>query len=120
MDGVDQATASAHAGFPLTDAQLGRSFAVTSAHDPGSIDWAAFRGVDTLVLLMSGRSLPAIVDGLVSSGWSPDTPVRYKWFIHPLSAAEKALHYEAQMESKKGIHGGGSCRPQHLQQKATL
>ncbi|BDA46524.1 Uroporphyrinogen-III C-methyltransferase [Coccomyxa sp. Obi] len=63
------------AGFPLTDAQLGRSFAVTSAHDPGSIDWVAFRGVDTLVLLMSGRSLPAIVDGLVSSGWSPDTPV---------------------------------------------
>jgi hypothetical protein len=64
-----------YAGFPLTDAHVGRSFAVTSAHDPGSVEWAAFRGVDTLVLLMSGRSLPQIVDGLLTNGWAPDTPV---------------------------------------------
>lgn len=76
-DGLHQETGTCHAGFPLTDAQLGRSFAVTSAHDPRSINWAAFRGVDTLVLLMSGRSLPTIVDGLIGSSWSPDTPVRH-------------------------------------------
>ncbi len=65
-----------HAGFPLTDTHVGRSFAVTSAHDPGSIEWAAFRGIDTLVLLMSGRSLSAAVQALLAAGWSPDTPVR--------------------------------------------
>jgi siroheme synthase len=29
------------AGFPLTHPQLSRAFAVTSAHDPDALDWAA-------------------------------------------------------------------------------
>jgi len=65
-----------HAGFPLTDVQLGRSFAVASAHDPAAINWVEYRGIDTLVLLMSGRALPCILDGLIGAGWPLSTPVR--------------------------------------------
>ena len=46
------------AGFPLTDKLLSSSYAVLSGHDAGAVDWAALRGVDTLVILMGGASLP--------------------------------------------------------------
>lgn len=60
----------------MTDAQAGRHFAVTSAHDPASIDWSIFKGIDTLVVLMGGSNLAIIVQSLLGNGWQPKTPVR--------------------------------------------
>jgi hypothetical protein len=62
-------------GFPLTDTQHSRSFLVASGHDVSALDWAAFRCVPTLVLLMAGRNLPRIVEALLASGWRPETQV---------------------------------------------
>ena len=64
------------AGFPLTDAQLGRSFAVTSGHQPEAIDWTAFQKIDTLVVLMVGRNLASLMKLLQKAGRLPDAPVR--------------------------------------------
>ena len=64
------------AGFPLTDVNDGKHFCVTSAHDPNKIDFAAFRGIDTCVFLMAGKSLDAVCTRLVSdAGKRGDTPV---------------------------------------------
>ena len=63
------------AGFPLTDAQLGKSFAVTSGHQPEAMDWTAFQKIDTLVVLMVGRNLPLLLKLLQEAGRLPDTPV---------------------------------------------
>jgi hypothetical protein len=63
------------AGFPLTDAKLAGAYAVVSAHDAASVDWAAFRAIPTLVILMGGRALPLIVQQLQATGWADDTPV---------------------------------------------
>ena len=65
-----------HAGFPLTDRDAGRSFAVLSAHAPDQVDWGAHRGVDTLVLLMAGAALQSSVAGMLRAGWPADTPVQ--------------------------------------------
>ena len=64
-----------HAGFPLTDRDLSTSFAVLSAHAPAQLDWAAHRGIDTLVLLMAGATLQASVAGMLQAGWPADMPV---------------------------------------------
>jgi siroheme synthase len=63
------------AGFPLTDTQLAGAYAVISAHDAGSVDWAAYQHIPTLVLLMGGRQLGTITQQLQATGWPPDTPV---------------------------------------------
>lgn len=78
VPGVSSAFAApALAGFPLTDKNLGTSFAVRSAHAPDSIDWAALRcAVDTVVLLMTGRTFAAVLAGAMQAGWSADTSVR--------------------------------------------
>ena len=60
-------------GIPLTDRELGRHFSVTSAHDPNSIDFAAFAGIDTCVFLMVGRTLPIVVESLTREGNKPPT-----------------------------------------------
>lgn len=63
------------AGFPLTDARLGSSFAVVSGHDVEGIDWDAFSRIPTLVILMAGRGLPRIVQKLLALGRQASTPV---------------------------------------------
>ena len=63
------------AGFPLTDAEVGKSFAVTSGHQPEDIDWSAFSKIDTLVVLMVGRTLAALMVLLKMEGWDPAMPV---------------------------------------------
>ena len=63
------------AGFPLTHPQLSTAFAVASAHRPDSLDWQALSALDTLVLLMAGRTLPKVVDRLLQHGRSPETPI---------------------------------------------
>lgn len=66
-----------HAGFPLTDSKLAGAYAVLSAHDPASINWAAFNQVPTLAILMGGRALPDIVEQLMANGWQGTTPVSF-------------------------------------------
>jgi len=62
-------------GIPLTDRELGRHFAVTSAHDPKGIDFAAFAGIDTCVYLMVGKTLSLVVEALVrDAGKDAKTP----------------------------------------------
>jgi len=61
-------------GFPLTQKDLGNSFAVTSGHDLEQ-DWGAFNQIPTLVVLMAGQNLAQIGERLLRNGWAPDTPV---------------------------------------------
>jgi uroporphyrinogen III methyltransferase/synthase len=82
VPGVSAAVAvPAYAGIPLTHRGLGSSFAVVTGHeDPDkgvtAVDWARLAtAVDTIVVLMGGKSLPRIVTELVAHGRSAATPV---------------------------------------------
>ncbi|MEX0800017.1 MAG: bifunctional uroporphyrinogen-III C-methyltransferase/uroporphyrinogen-III synthase [Dehalococcoidia bacterium] len=102
VPGVTSAVAvPAYAGIPVTHRGLASSFAVVTGHeadpvilsgddvghDPDSgdvghvpsrdtaIDWARLAtAVDTLVLLMGVRTLPAIIEKLIAAGRPADTP----------------------------------------------
>jgi uroporphyrinogen III methyltransferase / synthase len=63
------------AGIPLTDKNLSRGFAVLSGHQPEDLDWSALAKIDTLVILMGGRSLPQIIQYLLVNGRSPTEPI---------------------------------------------
>ncbi|MBD2576208.1 uroporphyrinogen-III C-methyltransferase [Oscillatoria sp. FACHB-1406] len=63
------------AGIPLTDKHLSNTFAVVSAHQPDSLDWEALSRLDTLVFLMGGRNLAAIVEFLQQFGRNPSLPI---------------------------------------------
>ncbi|MFM2314978.1 MAG: hypothetical protein RLZZ04_4254, partial [Cyanobacteriota bacterium] len=63
------------AGIPLTDKNLSRGFAVLSGHQPEDLDWSALARIDTLVILMGGRSLLQIIQYLLTHGRSPDEPI---------------------------------------------
>ncbi|MEC4805396.1 MAG: uroporphyrinogen-III C-methyltransferase [Jaaginema sp. PMC 1079.18] len=63
------------AGIPLTDKFLSQGFAVVTAHQPEMLDWSALARLDTLVILMGGRSLETITAELQQQGKSPETPV---------------------------------------------
>ncbi|MEM8831412.1 MAG: uroporphyrinogen-III C-methyltransferase [Cyanobacteria bacterium P01_G01_bin.19] len=63
------------AGIPLTDKNLSRCFTVLSGHQPELLDWSALAKIDTLVVLMGGRSLATIVEKLVEYKRSPDEPI---------------------------------------------
>lgn len=64
------------AGFPLTEPTVGaRSISVFSAHDPASLPAAAIAQLDTVVLLMVGRQLSAVVARLLEGGCNANTPV---------------------------------------------
>lgn len=77
VPGVSSALAGPlSAGFPLTEPIVGaRSFSVFSAHDPESLPVDAIRQLDTVVLLMVGRQLAAVVDHLLAGGCNGNTPV---------------------------------------------
>lgn len=77
LPGVSSALAAPLlAGFPLTDAELSRSFAVATAHDLGALDFRTLAvGVDTAVFLMSARNLGAIAEAMVAAGRPACTPV---------------------------------------------
>ena len=78
VPGVSSALAApALAGFPLTDKYLGTSTAFLSAHSPDSIRWPELRAaVDTVVLLMTGKTFSAVLEGARDSGWPDVTGVR--------------------------------------------
>lgn len=63
------------AGIPLTDKNLSRCFVVASGHQPEKLDWLALSRIDTLVFLMGGRTLPKIIDYLITHGRSPDEAI---------------------------------------------
>ncbi|MDV3001775.1 MAG: Uroporphyrinogen-III C-methyltransferase [Chroococcopsis gigantea SAG 12.99] len=51
-------------GIPLTEKDISRGFTVISGHEPQSMDWESLTKMDTLVILMGGRSLRSIIDRL--------------------------------------------------------
>jgi len=63
------------AGIPLTDPQLSNSFTVCTAHDPDALNWVSLAKLETLVILMGGRTLPEIVRRLRGHGKSAKTPI---------------------------------------------
>ncbi len=63
------------AGIPLTDSGLSRSVAIVSAHAPTALNWPALAAMESLVVLMGGRSLPEIVRQLMTVGKAPTTPI---------------------------------------------
>lgn len=63
------------AGIPLTDKDLGRCFAVLSGHDTNILDWSALAKIDTLVILMGGKSLSTIIEQLQAHGRSSTEPI---------------------------------------------
>ena len=63
------------AGIPLTDKYLSRGYMVLSGHQPELFDWSALAKIDTLVILMGGKSLAKIVRNLIDNERSPDEPV---------------------------------------------
>jgi uroporphyrinogen III methyltransferase/synthase len=82
VPGVSAAVAvPAAAGIPVTHRGVASSFAVVTGHedeskDRTSVDWARLAtAVDTLVILMGGRSLPRITRALLEGGRPAETPV---------------------------------------------
>ncbi len=63
------------AGISLTEKNLSRCFAVLSGHQPDQLDWLALARIDTLVILMGGRSLSIIVENLINNGRSQYEPI---------------------------------------------
>ncbi len=81
VPGVTSAVAvPAYAGIPVTHRGLASSVAILTGHEePGkedsSIQWSKLAtGVDTLVFLMGVGNLPSIVESLIDSGRSSETP----------------------------------------------
>ncbi|MEL6458041.1 MAG: uroporphyrinogen-III C-methyltransferase [Cyanobacteria bacterium J06636_27] len=76
IPGISSVTAAPLlAGIPLTDAELSKCFAVSSAHQPDILDWEALSRLDTLILLMGGKNLEQIVNQLIKHGREKNTPV---------------------------------------------
>ena len=76
LPGISSATAAPLlAGIPLTEKYLSRCFSVLSGHQPDILDWEALARIDTLVILMGGRSLAQIVQRLQEYGRCSDEPV---------------------------------------------
>ena len=75
------------AGIPLTDPVLSRGFGVFTAHDIDALNWEALAQLPTLVLLMGGRKLGAIVQQLLGHGRSPYCPIAIiRWAGQPEQA----------------------------------
>lgn len=81
VPGVSSAVGvAAYAGIPLTHRALSSSFAVITGHESckaeSLIRWDRLAtAVDTLVILMGLRNLPAIASQLIAHGRSAETPV---------------------------------------------
>ena len=78
VPGVSSALAAPlAAGTTLSDKRFGKHFVIASAHDCDALDFeTAFRGIDTCVFLMAGKSVPTLCERLVNeSGKKRNTPV---------------------------------------------
>mgnify|MGYP002777191509 CR=1 FL=1 len=77
-------TAPLLAGIPLTDAVLSRGFAVVTGHDPEALDWEPLTQIDTLVILMGGKTLPEIIQKFRQHRKPPQTPIAViRWAGRP-------------------------------------
>ncbi len=94
VPGISSAFAvPAYAGIPLTHRGLAQSFTVVTGHtaDPDlDVDWSAYVGVDTLVILMGLGRLQQIATKLIDLGKAPDTPAAV---ISRGSTAEQEVVY---------------------------
>lgn len=63
------------AGIPLTDKHLSCCFTVLTGHKPDLLNWEALAKIDTLVVLMAGKTLPQIVHQLRENGRLPSEPI---------------------------------------------
>lgn len=63
------------AGISLTDKIDSKCFTVLTGNDPDNLDWQTLAKIDTLVILMGGRTLPKIVQKLQENGRSPNFPI---------------------------------------------
>jgi len=63
-----------HAGFPITNRGVGRSFAVVSARLAGGEFNQRLPRADSIVVLMGFKVMAAVCRRLVEEGWAPDTP----------------------------------------------
>lgn len=63
------------AGISLTDKIDGKCFAVITGNAPDNLDWQALAKIDTLVILMAGRTLAAIVQKLQENGLKSTIPI---------------------------------------------
>ncbi len=80
VPGVSSAIAVAEtAAIPLTFRGLSRSFCVVTGHceAPGSVDWARYATVDTLVILMGVKCRAEIAAQLVAAGRPADEPAAF-------------------------------------------
>lgn len=82
VPGVTSAIAApTYAGIPVTHRNIACSVAIITGHRADSVhesvyDWTNLAcGSDTLVFLMGVSNLPLIVEQLIASGRSPETPV---------------------------------------------
>jgi uroporphyrin-III C-methyltransferase len=76
IPGISSALAAPlFAAIPLTDAVLSRAFTVVSAHEPDQLDWVTLSAIETLVILMGGRSLPTIIDQLLAHNQPAQTAI---------------------------------------------
>ncbi len=71
----------AYAGISITFRKLSSSFAVVTGHEATgkekSIDWKAFKDIDTVVVLMGVRNRSFICRELISAGRDPSEPVAF-------------------------------------------
>ncbi len=71
----------AYAGIPVTFRGLASSFAIVTGHEAvgkrKSVDWRAFKDVDTLVVLMGVRNRQRIATELIKFGRNPNEPVAF-------------------------------------------
>ena len=89
VPGISSALAAPlFAGIPLTDKNLSSCFVVISGHQPEQLDWNALSRIDTLVILMGGRSLREIIRRLLANGRSRHEPIA---IIRNCSRAEQEI-----------------------------
>ena len=71
----------AYGGIPLTFRGLSSSFAVVTGHEAVGklkrVNWKAFSGVDTLVILMGVRNRQRIAKELIDAGRDKEEPVAF-------------------------------------------
>ena len=72
------------ASIPLTDPVWSHCFVVFTAHDLDQLDWETLSRLETLVVLMGGKALPAIIHQLQRHGKRPETPIAIiQWASQP-------------------------------------
>lgn len=85
VPGISSALAAPlFASIPLTDPVLSRCFAVLTAHEPDALDWESIANLETIVILMGAKHLPAILEQLQRYHRSAQTPIAIiRWAGQP-------------------------------------